>query len=142
VIGTHTVEDPAKMSPHESVSMMMATTVIQKILASCDDTKQSWRSCGGFFRVFTILPFITKGKAFFDVIHQGSMPCSCFDPLSHNLQPRPLQYMVMDAILDFINGSAATHCSWKSPSTLPICLLYTYSKPLLRSKFISSAHGK
>lgn len=79
VVGTATAIERAadqEMTTHErDHTKAMA---IKRILASCEDTKRTRRHglfCGGFLDCSVFLPFITRGKRFFDAIStQGSMP--------------------------------------------------------------------
>lgn len=78
VIETETedmVDGHEKMT-HEKDSTRAAAT--KRILASCGDIRCSRTlfglSCGGFLEYSVFLPFITRGKPFFDAIStQGSM---------------------------------------------------------------------
>jgi hypothetical protein len=66
-----------KMICHESDTLTMLPVVavdIKRILASCGDIRRMW---GGFLEYSVFLPFITRGKPFFDVTHQGSMALRC-----------------------------------------------------------------
>lgn len=69
--------DDHEKTTHEKDSTR--ETVTKRILASCDDIRCSRTlfglSCGGFLEYSVFLPFITRGKRFFDTIStQGSMP--------------------------------------------------------------------
>jgi hypothetical protein len=86
------VADHEKMTHAKDSTRAMVT---KRILASCDDIRCSRTlfglSCGGFLEYSVFLPFITRGKPFFDAIStQGSIRSPHLSPLrryySHRTQ--------------------------------------------------------
>ena len=81
-----TMADLEKTTHGKGAMKAMGTTTI---LASSEDTRCSRTaiglSCGGFLEYSVFLPFITRGKPFFDAIHSKVVllsPHTCSHPLS------------------------------------------------------------